>query len=96
MLDTTHLSLSRSKKKKLDTLLRLRQNHAHFLHTRNETKTLPFGNVKASAKSSHHEDFADVFTFGWFGGAFFIMGAQKSAILADPISTFYKVDIGCS
>jgi len=95
VLDTTHLSLSRSKKKiKLDTLLR--QNHAHFLRTQNATKTLPFGNVKASAKSSHHEDFADVLTFGWFGGAFFIMGAQKSAIMADPISTFYKVDIGCS
>jgi hypothetical protein len=25
-------------------------------------------------------------------GAFFVMSAQKLVILADPISTFYKVD----
>ncbi len=61
--------------------------------TQNTTKTLPFGNVNASAKSSHHEDFADVLTFGWFGDAFFIISAQKLVILADQVSTFYKVDM---
>ena len=50
-------------------------------------------NVKAAAKSSHHEDFAEALTFGWFGGTFLSMSAQKLAILVDPISTFYKMGI---
>ena len=49
--------------------------------------------VKASAKSSHHEDCATVLTFGLFGSAFCVMNAQKSAFLADLLSTFYKVGI---
>jgi hypothetical protein len=54
---------------------------------------LPFGqNVKAFAKSSHHENFAHDLTFGWFGNRFSVLSVQKSAVWADPISTFYKVD----
>jgi len=66
-------------KKNLDTLSR--QNCAHFLSAQNATKTLSFGNIKASAKSSHHEDFAHVLIFGWFGNVFFVMSVQKLAIL---------------
>jgi hypothetical protein len=42
-------------------------------------------------KSSHYEDLGIVLTFGWFGGAFMSMSAQKPAIFADPILNFYKV-----
>ena len=49
--------------------------------------------VKEMPKSSHHEDFGISLTFGWFGYAFFVMSAQNSAILADPLSTFYKLGI---
>jgi hypothetical protein len=38
--------------------------YAPFLRTRNATKTQPFPNVQECAKSSHHEDFAPVLTFG--------------------------------
>ena len=44
-------------------------------------------------QSSHHENYRTVLTFGWFGGACLSMSAQKLAILADPIWTFYKVGI---
>ena len=55
---------------------------------------LPFcPNDEAFPKSSHHEDFGNVLTFGWFGDAFFVMSVQNFAILADPISTFYKLGI---
>jgi hypothetical protein len=37
-------------------------------------------NVKTSTKSTHHEDFDNVVTFGWFGHAFIVMSAQNSAI----------------
>jgi hypothetical protein len=58
------------------------------------TPKLPFcQNVKDASKSSHHEDLEAALTFGWFGDAFFVMNAQKSAILANSISTFYKVGI---
>jgi hypothetical protein len=32
-------------------------------------------------------------TFGWFGSALFVMSVQNLAILADLISTFYKLGI---
>ena len=58
------------------------------------TPKLPFSlNVKACAKSSHHEYFAHAFTFGWFGDVCSVLSAQKFAILANRISTFYKVGI---
>jgi hypothetical protein len=62
------------------------------LCTQNATKTaIPF-NVKTVPQSSHHGDLGIVLTFfGWFDGAFLSMSAQKSAILANPISTIYKV-----
>jgi hypothetical protein len=44
-------------------------------------------------KSSHHEDFGIVLIFVWFGDVFLSMSVQKLAILADLISTFYKVGI---
>jgi hypothetical protein len=40
-------------------------------------------------KSSHHEDFGIVFTFGWFG--VLSTSVKKLAILAITILTFYKV-----
>ena len=61
--------------------------------TQNATKTLLFHNVKALPKSSHHEDFGGVLTFGWFGYACFVMSAQNLANLADPISTFYILGV---
>ena len=57
-----------SKKQKLDSLPRYIS--AHFLHTQNSTKTIPFPNVKALPKSSHHEDFGNALTFGCFGSQF--------------------------
>ena len=38
-------------------------------------------------------DFGVALTFGWFGDAFLSTSVQKSAILADPVLTFYKVGI---
>jgi hypothetical protein len=56
------------------------------------TPKLPFHqNVKALPKSSYHEDFGIVFTFGWFGDPFFVMNAQNSAVLAGLRSSFYKL-----
>ena len=67
--------------------------YAHFLHAFTVTKTLPFHNIEASPKSSHHEDFGNAFTCRWFGDAFSSTSVQKLAILADPILTFYKVGV---
>jgi hypothetical protein len=63
------------------------------LHAFTATKTLPFHNVKALPKSSHHEDFGIALTFGWFGDAFLSTSVQKSAIFADLMATFYKIGI---
>jgi hypothetical protein len=66
-----------------------------IFRTQNATK-IPFRpNAKTTSKSSHHEDYDIALTFVWFGGAFLSMIAQKLAILANPISTCYKVDIVC-
>ena len=66
----------------------------HTFCTLKTQPNLPFcPNVKETPKSSLHEDFDVSLTFGWFGYAFFVMSAQKSAILADPIATFYKLGI---
>ncbi len=62
------------------------------MHTFCALKTQPklyhFQIVKASPKSSHHEDFGNVITFGWFGGGCSVLIVQKLAILADLITTF--------
>jgi hypothetical protein len=42
-------------------------------------------------KFSQHEDFGIPLTLRWFGDVFLSMRMQNSAILADPILTFYKV-----
>jgi hypothetical protein len=44
-------------------------------------------NVKTCAKSKEHGDFAHQFTFGASSDGFFVMNAEKLAILAGPIST---------
>ena len=38
-----------------------------------------------------HGDLGHQFTFGAFSDAFFVMSAEKSAILAGPNSTFLQV-----
>ncbi len=67
--------------------------YAHLLHACTATHSFPYGNVKACAKSSHHEDLAHALTFGWFGDAFVSTSVQNLANLANPILTFYKVGI---
>ena len=89
--DTTYRAKNLGKKR-LDTLSR-HIFYAHFLHAFTANKTLPFHNVKALSKPSHQEDFGIALTFGWFGDAFLSTIVQKSAILADPVLTFYKVGI---
>ena len=53
------------------------------MHTFCALKTQPKLHFCPNVKSSHYEDFGNVFTFSWFGYAFFGMSAQNSAILAD-------------
>jgi hypothetical protein len=84
-------SLCQKKNKKLDTLPR--QNYACLLHTQMQPKLPCCPNVIPALKSSLHEDFEARLTFGWFGDVFLSMSVQKLAILADLISTFYKVGI---
>jgi hypothetical protein len=48
-------------------------------------------NVKACHFSMNHFSEWHVITFGWFGGTFYVMNAQKSAILAGLRSNFYML-----
>ena len=92
LLDTTYLAQSPGQKKlKLELETLPRQNYARFLRTQNATKTFPFGNVKTAPKSMSVGNYGNALTCGWFSEAFLAICAQKSATLADLISTFYKV-----
>ena len=52
-----------------------------------------YSNPNFSIQKFYHEDFGIALIFGWFGDVFLSMSVQNSAILADPILTFYKVGI---
>jgi hypothetical protein len=62
-------------------------------HTFRAVKTQPklhfSQNVKACVSSSNQEDDIHVITFGRFGCSFYVMNAQKLAILAGLRSNFY-------
>jgi len=89
--------------KKLDTMPRY--FFAHFLHTCTVTHTFLFGNVKVkTAQNLQCWRFRQclniwlvvlymILTFGWFGCACLSTLVLNLAILADLISTFYKVGI---
>jgi len=80
-------------KKKLGILPR--SIFAHFLHAFTAIHTFPYRSVKAMPKSSQHEDCGIALTYGWFGDVFLSKSVQNSAILADPILTFYKIEGYC-
>jgi hypothetical protein len=57
------------------------------------TPKLPFSpNVKACAKSSHHEDFVHALTFGWFGDVFLfsVLSAQQLTIFGQSYINFLQ------
>ena len=45
------------------------------------------------SKASHHEDFGNVLTIGWFCYAFFFMSAQNSAIFGWSDINFLQLGI---
>jgi hypothetical protein len=64
--------------------------HQFFCAVKTQPKLHFSQNVNVCTSNSNQEDDIHVNTFGWFGGTFYVMIAQKLAILLFPISIFYN------